>query len=46
MDDGMFSREMLGGFPPVGVMLEALEQVAPPAVVAAVGRSLAGWGLV
>ncbi|MGZ4758286.1 MAG: hypothetical protein ACXV95_04420 [Acidimicrobiales bacterium] len=46
MDDGMFSREMLGGFPPVGLMLEALEQVAPPPVLGAMVRTLAGWQLV
>ncbi len=46
MDDGMFSREMLGGFPPTGLMLEALGQVAPPAVLAAIERTLAGWHLV
>ena len=46
MDDGMFSREMLGGFPPTGLMLEALGQVAPPEVLTAVERTLAGWHLV
>ena len=45
MDDGMFSREMLGGFPPTGLMLEALGQVAPPAVLTAIERTLAGWQL-
>lgn len=46
MDDGMFSREVLSGLPPTDLMLEALEEVAPPAVLRAVVRTIAGWQLV
>ena len=46
MDDGMFSRELLGSFPPLPLMLDALEQVATPELFAGVERTLAGWQLV
>ena len=45
MDDGMFSREMLGSFPAVPTMLESLAQVAVPEVVTSVERTLDDWQL-
>ncbi len=45
MDDGMFSRELLGSFPSVDGMLEALGQVAAPIVVGSVERTLDSWHL-
>ncbi len=42
----MFSREVLSGLPPADLMLEGLEKVAPPPVLRAMVRMIAGWQLV
>ena len=43
MDDGMFSREVLGSLPSLGSLLAELEPVVPGAVLGAVEHTLTGW---
>jgi hypothetical protein len=43
MDDGMFSREVLGSLPALGSLLAELEPVVPGAVLAAIEHTLTGW---
>ena len=45
MDDGMFSREVLGTFAPVDDMLTDLEPVTAPDVLAAVEHALDAWSV-
>jgi hypothetical protein len=44
MDDGMFSREVLGCFPPIAGLLTELEPVASPGLVGEVRAALETWG--
>lgn len=44
MDDGMFSREVIGGFAPLATMLLELEHVAAPDVRTSVEHALDAWG--
>jgi len=45
MDDGMFSREVLGGLPPVGELATELTALLDARVMALVHRALLTWGL-
>ena len=43
MDDGMFSREVLGGFAPLRSILAELEPVVAPDLRRSMERSIRGW---
>lgn len=45
MDDGMFARWVLGGLPPLPVLLSGCAGVLSPPVVRRVRRALRGWDL-
>ena len=45
MDDGMFSREALGGLPRLDDLVVELRDLLAPSVVAQLERALLGWGL-
>jgi hypothetical protein len=45
MDDGMFSREVLGSFPPMAELLADLEPVTTGDILAAIEQSIDAWGV-
>ncbi|MEO7555665.1 MAG: hypothetical protein ABIV94_03555 [Acidimicrobiales bacterium] len=45
LDEGSFARWVLGAFPPVGALAEAVAAVLPPGVNQQVEAVLAGWGI-
>ena len=45
MDDGMFSREVLGCFPLVDDLVDDLGELLGPEVIALVERALRAWGV-
>ena len=44
-DDGSFSRDLLGAWPPLAALLDAVIDVLPASTAASVVDVLAGWGL-
>lgn len=44
-DDGAFARWVLGSYPPVADLVDAVAAVLAPSVVARIGTALAAWGL-
>ncbi len=45
LDDGAFSRWVLGGFPPLPVLVQAVGATTPPSVSRRVRAALRGWNL-
>ena len=45
LDDGAFSRWVLGGFPPLPALTQAVTATTPPSVARRVRAALRGWHL-